>query len=182
MHVDRATDRVLTLQGTLRAAQNFHAVQVVQVECGPQRGREIHVVDIDADTGLAGRQVEVALSDAANERGIRFTVCGGVLEHRDVGRNVRDVDQVRHVPLFHRLGVHRGDGDRGLLQLLLAELCRDDDFLKRVRRCRGGLVCSRRGLCERGRLPQRERAHRRSDCQRYMGPYLGHEFPSKMNE
>ena len=74
-HIDGAADGVLAFQRALRAAQNFDPVQVEQIEGGSQGGREVHAVDIDTDARLARREVEVALADAADERGVGLSEC-----------------------------------------------------------------------------------------------------------
>ena len=136
--LDRTTDGVLAGQRALRAPQHFDAIQVEQVENRTGQRGVIHVIDIDADARLEG-QVEVGLTDAADERDHRRTEGCTVLRQRDVGglgSNLRDVSLVAG---FEHRGVDSRDGDRGLLQVLCAELRGDNHFLQRVVVGSGGL-------------------------------------------
>ncbi len=69
----RAADRVLAGERALRAAQDFDAVEVEQVEQRGGQRRVVDVVDIESDAG-SKRRVEVELADAADARAHRRTV------------------------------------------------------------------------------------------------------------
>jgi hypothetical protein len=111
----------------LRAAQHFDALDVVHVEQGALRTRDVHVVQVDTDAGLEAPQ-RVVLADAAD---IGVDRAGGRTPgiHFDV-RGVRgDVFERANVLLQQLLGSERGDRDRDVLQALFAPSGRDGDLL-----------------------------------------------------
>src|SRR5204863_4363304 len=91
--LERAADRVASSESALRAAQNFDAVEVEEIEQVAGDRRVVDVVDIDADARLDGG-VEVRLPDAADVRDERATerrVCG---PQRDVRRLRGDLEKI----------------------------------------------------------------------------------------
>ncbi len=141
--LDGARERVLAVQGALRAAQHFDALDVIHVEQGALRTRDVHVVQVDADARLEAPQ-RVVLSDAAD---IGVDRAGGRAPgiHFDV-RGVRGhVFQRADVLLQQLIRSECGDRDRDVLQALFAPPGRDGDLLDGA-----GLGVSFRSHCRPG--------------------------------
>src|SRR5690606_15526394 len=150
--LDRAADRVLARQRALRAAQDLDPVEVDEVERGTERDAVVDVVDVDADARFV-RELEVVLADAADvDRGGLRAAALSARREADAGRALGELLDIGLVAGFHQRGVDRGDGERGFLQALPAELGGDDDFvdaagfalgvlLLRVRRAPGQSRC-----------------------------------------
>ena len=82
-----------------------------------------------------------AAADKYLTRGYGALIGFELVNGRSAGSRFVDSLQLR----FHQLGRYGGDGQRGVLQVLLAELRRDDDFVQRLYvlgrergGCRGG--------------------------------------------
>ena len=147
--VDRAADGVASIKGALRTAQNLDAVDEERALAGFGGGRGVDAVAVDGDAAIGGVDVGQA-ADAAQAELVRRL---GVLE---AGGEVGDIlngveaDQVA-------LGAGEGgDGDRDVLQVLLALFSGDHQFpdvraAVGVRRRRRGGVGSRRGIGAAGR-------------------------------
>src|SRR5690606_6368797 len=152
VELDRAADRVAPGERALRTAQDLDAVEVEQVEHRAGQRRVIDVVDVEADARLE-RGVEVVLADAANARGHRRAE-GRALRLQGYRRRLRgDLRDVRLAACLEHLGVDRGDRQRRVLQVLLAELGGDDD---RVVVGFGGLVLRDGGRGGEGRRNGRD--------------------------
>ena len=125
--LDGARERVLAVKRALRAAQHFDALDVVDVEQGTLRTRDVDVIQIDADAGLEAPQ-RVVLADAAD---IGVDRAGGRAPgiHFDVRRVRGDVFERADVLLQQLVGSERGDRDRDVLQALFAPPGRDGDLL-----------------------------------------------------
>src|SRR5690606_3670098 len=76
VQLDRAALRVHAGQRTLRAAQDFDALEIEQVERRSGDRAEVDVVDVDADARLDGRAL-IRLTDAADERAHRVALARG---------------------------------------------------------------------------------------------------------
>ena len=111
--LDRATDRVLAIQGALRTAKDFDAIDIEHIQQRTLRTRDVHVVEVDADARIHAPQ-RIGLADAAD-----------VGRHR-AGRTARRVDgqvghlriqvtQVLYVQLVERFRGERGHRDRHFL-------------------------------------------------------------------
>jgi hypothetical protein len=61
-----ATNRVTTVQGTLRAAQHFYLLEVDHVKNRPDGARQKNPIDINANAGV-GSGCKVLLADTANK-------------------------------------------------------------------------------------------------------------------
>jgi hypothetical protein len=144
-------------QRALRPAQDLDSLEVEQVEHRPDQLRVVDVVNVDADAGLVGR-IEVGLADAADRGGDRGAERGALRLEDHVRRAVRHLREVGLALGLHHLGGHRGDRQRGVLQVLLAELRGDEDHVLAVLARRIGV---RRVVA--GRLVLRSRGHR--DCE-----------------
>ncbi len=126
---DRAADRVLAEQRALRTAQDLDALEVEQIQDRALRTAVIDVVDVDRHARLE-RQRVVAEADAADERrGGRAPARAERLDDRVRRERVdhRDVGEVARLEVLAR---ERGDRERRLLEVLLAETRGDDDFLE----------------------------------------------------
>ena len=175
---DRAANRVAAVEGSLRAAQDLDALDVVNVQDRRLRPVEINVVEINADTLLETRDW-VLLADTADEGGQ-----GGIGAARDLQGDVRsrfaDVGNVNGTlaaELFAGKGGHR---DWNIQQRFVSPASRDDNIrvagvrsfrlrlLVRGNRrtgCRILLRKSRRGISERrGRGEQNGSSRNDSHC------------------
>ncbi len=126
---DRAADGVLAEQRALRPAQDLHISDVGHVEQRTDRAGDIDAIDIDAHAGIHGN-VEVGLTDAADERGDRGAGTGDVgnRRHVHVGRELGHLGDVVDFARFEHLGIHSGDRDRRFLQVLRPLARSHDDF------------------------------------------------------
>src|SRR5690606_27981087 len=143
IELDRAADRVTAGQRALRTAQHLDAIEVEQIEQRARQRRVVDVVDVDTDARLE-RVVEVRLTDAANESDHRRTDTRARGFQRDVRRLRGNLEYVRLTARLHHRGGDRGDRDRRILNVGLAELGRDDDFLDRSEERRVGKGCRTR--------------------------------------
>jgi hypothetical protein len=124
----------------LRPAQHFDALQIEQVENRAGGPAEYDVIDIDRDSLLRGR-FEIAVTETADGRRERRAPTGTELVDDDVRGPIGDVDDAGGAVVCQCLAGDGGDRERRLLQRLLAESGRDDDFfefaagLLRLRKC-----------------------------------------------
>ncbi len=125
--LDGATDRILARQRALRPAQDLDTIEVHQFEQRARQRRDEHVVDIDADARIE-RIVEVGLADTADIGDQAGAAVLRLRRQRDVRGLRGDLADVRLPACFQHRRIDRGDGDRRVLQPLLAELRGDDDI------------------------------------------------------
>ena len=128
--LDCACNRVLAVQRALRAAQHFDALDVVNIEQGALRPRDVDVVEVDADARLEAPQ-RVVLADAADV-GIDRASGRAPRVDLDVRRVRRHVFERADVLFQQLVGGERGDRDRDVLQALFAPTGRDYDLLDRA--------------------------------------------------
>ena len=127
--VDRAADRVASVEGALRAAQHFDALDVRQVPVLSDLAPEVDAVDVDADAGVGGDEV-ILQADAADERVGGRGVAGREARHVQVRNELADVDQVGDALPLKLLAGKGGDRDGHLVDALLALLGGDGDLLE----------------------------------------------------
>ena len=138
-----AAGRVAPEEGALRPAQHFHALNVEQLEMQAAHGGLVDVVQVYRDRVFL-RIGKVIQANAAQEEVDHAGFCVGNREtqarcHRDhVGR----VDEAQFTDC---VGGKGGNRDTDLLQILLAPLRGNDDFLEFLRVGRGRPVKDRNG-------------------------------------
>src|SRR5256884_6598111 len=112
-HQYRATDRVTTKQGALRAAQHLHIVDVAQVHPGSDGGADVDIIDIQADARIYGRS-RIGLADAADEDLGRCVVSGErrVGSELQIGNDLRELVRLKYLALLECIAAHSRDGDR----------------------------------------------------------------------
>src|SRR5690606_25607146 len=109
--------------------QDFDAVEVEEIEDRSRQRRVVDVVDVETDTRLEGR-IEIGLADSANEAdqhrsGKRATAGQGHV--RGLGADLVD----RALPArIEQLAGDCGNRNGSILNALLLELRRNDDFLQ----------------------------------------------------
>ena len=91
--VDRAADRITSIQRALRAAQHFHALDVGQRPVLTDLAAEVDAVHVHADARVGGDQV-VLQADAADKGVHRRGVAGGKTGDIQVGHELADIGQV----------------------------------------------------------------------------------------
>ncbi len=136
IELDRPAQRIAPGERALRPAQHFDAVEVHQVEQRAGQGGQIDIVDIHAHARFQG-EVGVRLPDAADERddaGAKILILRG---QRHVGGLRRHFGNVGLPACGQHGAIHGSDGQRRILQLLIAELRRHDDFGRGIA-CRFG--------------------------------------------
>ena len=134
IELHRPADRVAPGERPLRAAQDLDPLEIEQVEDRAGERGVVDVIHIEPDAGLE-RRVEVVLADAADvgdERGAEGRALRLERHRRGLVGHLADVGLAARL---EHLGVDRGDRERGVLQVLLAEL-RGDEDLAAVRGCR----------------------------------------------
>ena len=88
--IDRTGHGVAAVQGALRAAQDFHALQIGQIRQQPGRSRRIHAVVVQADGRVLGDHDGIGIADTANED--RQVVAGSWIGgHLQIGRRHADI-------------------------------------------------------------------------------------------
>ena len=124
--VDRASEGVAAVERRLRALHHFHALEVVQFQVYPGLAAEVDAIEEDADVELA--------------EGLRRAADDGQLvlraEQRRVvqaGRQLADVGQSLDARALQLLGGEGVDGDRRVLQRLVALAGGDGHLAHRVR-------------------------------------------------
>ncbi len=124
----RTTGGVLAEQRALGSAQHLHRADIVHVQQGAVRARDIDAIEVDAHPGVDVR-LRVALPDAAyidiGDTGdavacLHFHAGNGLVE-------VGNIEDSAACQLFTRKSRHR---DRCLLQVLLAFSGGDHDLLE----------------------------------------------------
>ena len=125
----RAPERVLAEQRALRTAQHLHALDVEQIEDRALGTAVIDVVDVDRHAGLE-RQRVVAQADAADERRRGRAPPGTERRNHGVRHECVEIECARGAARLQRVARDRGDRERRLLQVLLAEACGNEDFLE----------------------------------------------------
>ena len=137
-HVDHAGRGVLAEYRALRALEHFDALELAQVAEADAVARAVHPIDHHAHRRLQA-DVVADRADAADARGGDRVVLGagdGQARHQDL-----QVLDVAHAGVLQQLLVEHGDGDRHVLQRLLA-LLRGDGQARQgrgflfLRRCR----------------------------------------------
>jgi hypothetical protein len=128
VQLDRAADGVASGQRALRATQDLDTLEVEQVEHRAGQRGVVHVVHIDADAGLQ-RGVEIALADAADRGGDGGPEGRALRLEGDVRRLARQLCDVGLRAILEHARGDRRDRERGVLNVLFAELRGDDDLL-----------------------------------------------------
>ena len=144
----RAADGVAAVQRALGPTQNFDAFYLINVEDRSLRTVQIHIVEIDADTGFKTRHW-ILLPDTANKsRQCRVTAARCF--KRGVRRDVANVGQVKCATQFKRFARKCADGDGHIEQIFFAAAGSDDDFITTFRARSFVLRHNRRGHCHAG--------------------------------
>src|SRR5690606_17631212 len=142
-----AADAVLSEQRALRSAQHLQALEIDQLHVRAGQRAVIDVVDVDRDRRLE-RVREIVLDDAAQADRARRSVVTDVLSEERIRHRDANVLDVLEASLDEIVAGEGRDGDRGGLDVLLAEARGDDDlfdarpiliarsFLRRERRAR----------------------------------------------
>ena len=166
---DRAAQRVLAVERSLRPAQHLDPLDVGQRVVEIAGVRLVDAVDEDADARLD--RIDEGRADAADrDEGS----AGAVAVDIEAGRQRRDFLDRRVAPLLDQVAAERRCRNRNVLQRLLALARRDDDglvalgylLLDRRSRCFDSLVgcgCGR-VLREGGRAAERKGAGRKQHC------------------
>jgi hypothetical protein len=139
--VEHAGARVLAEQGTLRATQHFDALQIDEVDEALALPRKHHPVEDDRHARLEPG-AEQRGADAADAK-VAVLLVGRLGEGKG-GDLFLEVLRRFDAAVHQVLGGQRGDGDRHVLEALLAALGGDDDIPKPV------LFGRRGGRCRRG--------------------------------
>ncbi len=176
----RATEGAAPEQCALRTAQNFHALEVHEVELRGHRRRVVNVIDVDGNAGLE-REVEIILADATDVRGLGISEGCLRLPEACVRDRQGDVGRTGKAALLDILGSDGADGDRGLLQILLPVAGSDDDLFEAAGggRCIGRLILRRLVLRERSRCTQRKHTDSKAEQCARRG-WLSHTFPLEL--
>ncbi|MNO85898.1 hypothetical protein D3C76_772820 [compost metagenome] len=119
----RAGCTVAPVQGALRAAQHFDALDIVEVQHRGNRPRDVQVIGVHRDRGFLDR---VGFTDAADAVGLR-AVGNGLAVQRQVGHTPGQVADVVDLRILQGALVEGADRQRGFLQVLFTVLRRDSD-------------------------------------------------------
>ena len=141
--VQGAAAGVLAEQGSLRAAQDFHALDIHRVQVVALHAPEEHAIDVDSDRRVVGR-ANVGLADAANVDHRRAAPRGAAFAEQQVGDGLPDVGEAFYRALREILRADRGHRNRDALQGLRRAARRDDDLLQLTRDLRSCVGCGRR--------------------------------------
>ena len=133
---DGAADHVAAEQHALRPAQHFDAVQVEGVVQHDRARAHVDPIDEHADRRVDGRYGTVHAHAADGE--IRGAARGADLVEAHVGNADGEIAQVAQLRRGELLGVEGGDGQRHVLNTLLAFLRGHDDGVQQR-----GVVCGR---------------------------------------
>ena len=114
-----------TEQGGLRALHHFDAFQIIKIEVGTTRPRDIDAVEIDGDGRRALRGAGVRCDAADHEAG----VVGRLFLHVQAGHIGGKLIELCNADLAQATPGVGGDGDRHVVQFLLGLLRRHHDFL-----------------------------------------------------
>lgn len=125
--VDRAGQRIAAVERALRAAQDFDALEVDEVEDGTLHLADVHAVDVHAHRRLPEQGWVGGHRPADGDLG-RGRVAGRLADLH-VGCNRRQVGHVGDAARFELAFGDRRGGDRHVPQLLGAALRRDLDLL-----------------------------------------------------
>ena len=125
-HVQRAADRIASVQRALRAAQHFDALGVNRALARFDVARGIEAVGVRRDAGIGavvvGEAADAAQAHAIERRGIR-----------QAGREVGEIADRGDADQVARGARECGHRNRHVLQALAALLRGDDDFLENAR-------------------------------------------------
>ena len=143
---DRAADRVATIERALRTAQDFDALDIIDIQHGGLRAVEIDIVEIDADALFEARN-GVLLADPADEgRQRRIGRTAGF--ESDVGHALADIGNVERAAPRKLFAADCGNGHRHVDQPLLAPARGDDDDIVVGSGCGlGDFITGGLGLC-----------------------------------
>jgi hypothetical protein len=135
---DGAAEAVLAEQRALRAAQHLDALEVEQVDGATGQGAVVDVVDVHTDAGVGGVDVFRGLH-AAHADLRRGSAEAALRTDARVRYHQAQILDIVQALAFEEIPRHRGDGERRVLQVLAAELRRDDDLLEALltAACRG---------------------------------------------
>jgi hypothetical protein len=147
--VDQAGRGALAVEGALRTAQHFDALDVGKVGEGAGLERDRHVVQLDRDAGLDADAIGEGADAAQRHRGVDRLV--GLANGQGRG-DPRDVGEFLDAGAFQLPSGDDRNGQRHVLDVLGALLGGDDHFFQR-----DGVGC---GLGE-GRRGHRQQEHRR---------------------
>ena len=155
--VDEAAGRVTTEQGALWPLQYLDSFDIERAKILALKIGNIPFVDIDRDRGF-DTVVEVVLGHAANRK-LRI-LAADTTRYADTRRESRDVDAGGHAERLDLLAAECRDRDANILQILLAALSGDDNFVHDPARdlLRLGIGC-RHG----GRVLRRSRGGKRCE-------------------
>ncbi len=117
----------------MRAAQDFDAIDVPQVEHGAKGGAEIHVVEVEADAGFEG-EGKVVLSDPADVGDRRLAAAGARLLQRHIGSELIQIDDVGEGMRLQLISADRRERDRDSLQIFRSVAGGDCDLREFVAR------------------------------------------------
>ena len=134
--VNRAADRVLAEQRTLRPAQHFDPVDAEQLRVRAKAARHVYAVDIERDGGVRGYD-EVVFADTANKHREAARLAARARRRLQVGGSLLDAGDLLIAARFQRFATQSGDRDGNILQAFFAAARSDDDFA----RCAGRLGC-----------------------------------------
>ncbi len=150
--VDGATDGIAPVQGALRPAQHFDALDVCEAPVLAHLPAEVDAVHVYADARVGRNQV-VLQADAADEGVGRRRMSSREAGDIQVRNELADVRQVRDALSFDGFCRKRADRHGDVIDALLALLRGHDHRLERGLLCMSGSSCQqgakRRGYCQR---------------------------------
>ena len=126
-HADCAGSGVSAKQRALRTAQYLDTLDVGKIEDRADRATDIDAIQVHADLGVDG-VVGRPRGDAAD--GHQRDRAYALVDDVEVRCERVEVLQIGDAVLAQHVGTECGDGDRYLLQVLLALLRSDDDLLQ----------------------------------------------------
>jgi hypothetical protein len=148
---DRAPQRSRAIEGTLRAAQHFHAIQILQAHVEKERrivdigGHRRHHRGRQSFLERQGLAVQPAHDQVAAVDAVERAFVGEV----DSGHRVRETGHILNSGRRERLTAHGGDADGQILRGDRPAARRNDHLLQ------GGLPARARGRIGRGRRCER---------------------------
>jgi hypothetical protein len=138
-HRHGAHGRRRSEQRRLRALHDLHALEVIEIEVGPARPRDIDPVQVDGDGGRALRTAGVGRDAPDHEA----RIVGGLFLHVEPGYEGRKLVELGDAQFPQRLAGKGRDRDRHIHKALLDLLGGDQNLLAAV--CRGDLLGRSRG-------------------------------------
>ncbi|HPF25862.1 MAG TPA: hypothetical protein PK159_04645 [Steroidobacteraceae bacterium] len=126
--LDRAGRRVASVQGALRATQDFEALDVEQIECRAILASYVHVVDVDAHRRIRSEE-RFRLAYATHED-LGGAASASVWPNLEVWNNLIELSDAPDLLSLKHISGERGNRDGHRLLGLLVTLRRDGDFLE----------------------------------------------------